>query len=213
MDESSIGIVTGIQPLTDSSLIVRWLSRDFGRVDTVAKGARKPKSSFAGLLDLYYLCEFSMVRGKRSQLHTLREVQLIEPREGLRRDYQWLKQAAYVSEFLRVATELDTPIPEFFDLLAGFLTALPLRRPSQVTVIAFEWRALVLLGLAPPLNSPRIGEDVRLLADWLGNTPWELLDPAVAPPGVSDFARRLGVFMERHMEHLPKHRAEALLAS
>ncbi len=211
MDESSIGIVTGIQPLTDSSLIIRWLSRDFGRVDTVAKGARKPKSSFAGLLDLYYLCEFAMVRGKHSQLHTLKEVQLIEPREGLSRDFQWLRQAAYAADFIRVTTEHDTPIPEFFELLSGFLSVLPSRPPSPLNILAFEWRALDLLGLSPPMNSPRITEDVRILADWLGRTEWQSLDPAQAPPGAADFAKRLGVFMERHMEHQPKHRAEALL--
>ena len=211
MDESSIGIVIGIQPLTDSSLIIRWLSRDFGRIDTVAKGARKPKSSFAGLLDLYYLCEFAMVRGKHSQLCTLREVKLLEPHEGLRRDFQWLRQAAYAADFIRVTTEQDTPIPEFFQLFSGFLEVLQSRPPSPLSILAFEWRALDLLGLAPPLNSARITEDIRILADWLGTTEWPSLDPTQAPPGAADFAKRLGVFMERHMEHLPKHRAEALL--
>ena len=44
-------------PLTETSLIVHWCTHDHGIVKTVAKGARRPKSLFAGKLDLFYLCE------------------------------------------------------------------------------------------------------------------------------------------------------------
>ncbi|MGZ4965246.1 MAG: DNA repair protein RecO, partial [Limisphaerales bacterium] len=71
--ERARGIVLRTRPLTDTSLIVNWLTPDLGRVATVAKGARGPKSSFRGQMDLFYLCDFSFVRSKRSDLHTLRE--------------------------------------------------------------------------------------------------------------------------------------------
>ena len=35
------GLVLRTRPLTETSLIVQWLTRDFGRVATVAKGARR----------------------------------------------------------------------------------------------------------------------------------------------------------------------------
>ena len=41
-------------PLTESSMIVTWCTKDHGLLKTVAKGARRPKSQFSGKLDLFY---------------------------------------------------------------------------------------------------------------------------------------------------------------
>jgi DNA repair protein RecO (recombination protein O) len=76
MDERAQGLVLRVYPLTETSLIVHWLTRDQGRLATVAKGARRPKSPFRGKLDLFYMADFSFGRSRRSELHTLREVSL-----------------------------------------------------------------------------------------------------------------------------------------
>ena len=54
----TIGLVLRTRPLTESSLIVSWLTEHFGRLSTLAKGARRAKSPFSGKLDLLYLAEF-----------------------------------------------------------------------------------------------------------------------------------------------------------
>ena len=55
--ESTAGVVLRLRPLTETSLIVNWLTRDFGRIATVAKGARRPKSPFRGQIDLFYVVD------------------------------------------------------------------------------------------------------------------------------------------------------------
>ena len=40
MDERARGLVLRVYPLTETSLIVNWLTEEFGRLSTVAKGAR-----------------------------------------------------------------------------------------------------------------------------------------------------------------------------
>ena len=84
MIQSATGIILRTRPLTDTSLIVHWLTPDFGRMATVAKGARRLKSPFLGKLDLFYLADFSFSRGRRSDLHLLREVGLRETHGPLR---------------------------------------------------------------------------------------------------------------------------------
>ena len=37
MDERSIGVILRVRPLTETSLIVHWLTPDLGRVATVAR--------------------------------------------------------------------------------------------------------------------------------------------------------------------------------
>ena len=60
--------------LTDSSLIVTWLSGEHGLIKTVAKGARRPKSPFAGSIDLFFGGDVVFERARRGDLHQLREV-------------------------------------------------------------------------------------------------------------------------------------------
>ena len=78
MIQSATGMILRTRPLTETSLILHWLTPDFGRIATVAKGARRPKSPFLGKLDVFYLADFSFSRSRRSDLHALREVSLRE---------------------------------------------------------------------------------------------------------------------------------------
>ena len=91
MLESASGIILRTRLLTETSLIVVWLTAEHGRLSTVAKGARRPKSSYLGKLDLFYEVNFSFHRSRRSELHTLREVLLRETHATLRQDLQSLR--------------------------------------------------------------------------------------------------------------------------
>src|SRR6185369_12632468 len=93
--ERATGIILRTRPLTETSLIVNWLTPEFGRVSTAAKGARRPKSPFAGKLDLFYEADFSFSRSRRSDLHALREVNLRRTHAELRRELGALQQAGY----------------------------------------------------------------------------------------------------------------------
>src|SRR5216683_912002 len=105
MDERTTGLILRTRPLTETSLIIHWLTPDFGRLATVAKGARRPKSPFAGKLDLFYLADFSFQRSRRSELHNLREVSLRELHAALRQDLGRLQQACYATALVEQSTE------------------------------------------------------------------------------------------------------------
>src|SRR6059058_3218985 len=111
MNESTTGLVLRTRLLTETSLIVHWLTSDLGRLATVAKGARRPKSPFLGKLDLFYLADISFTRSLRSELHNLREVSLRETHSVLRQDLGYLQQASYAAALIEQTTEADTPMP------------------------------------------------------------------------------------------------------
>src|SRR5256884_9769171 len=117
MDERAHGIILRVHPLTETSLIIRWLTREFGRLATVAKGARRAKSPFRGKLDLFYLGDFSFSRSRRSELHTLSEVVLRETHSALREELAWLQQASYCAALVEQTTETETPLPTIFPLM------------------------------------------------------------------------------------------------
>ena len=78
MIETATGLVFRTRPLTETSLIVHWLTPHLGRLATVAKGARRVKSPSTASWTCSTSLDFSFSRSPRSELHTLREVILRE---------------------------------------------------------------------------------------------------------------------------------------
>jgi DNA repair protein RecO (recombination protein O) len=114
----------------------------------VAKGARRPKSPFAGKLDLFFEAEISFARSKKSELHTLREVVLKNPREGLRKSYQQVQLASYFVELIELVTESDHSSPELYDLLKRGLDYLEANPPTKRAMLHFESELTRLLGIS-----------------------------------------------------------------
>src|SRR3954462_14375483 len=117
MDERSNGVILRTRALTETSIIVHWLTADQGRIATIAKGARRPKSPFRGKLDLFYEADFSFARSRKSELHTLREVMLREMHSTLRENMGWIQQASYFAALVEQTTEMETPLPKVYQLV------------------------------------------------------------------------------------------------
>ena len=106
--ERTEGIVLRRQSVTESSLIVTWYTREFGKLKTLAKGARRPKGPFQGKIDLFYRDEIVFLPAKRSDLHLLHDCFLEEPHARLRKTVESLTAASYASELVELATERGT---------------------------------------------------------------------------------------------------------
>lgn len=142
------GFITGRMPFGNTSLIVRCLSREAGRLTFMAKGALRPKTPFAGMIDLFYLADFLYQPARTGEIHTLREVKLIEPHIGLRRSYANLLAAQYFANLIETVTEPGTPVPGEFELFAKALGYLCTTDISWRAVDRFEQRILALAGVA-----------------------------------------------------------------
>lgn len=211
MIERTTGLILRTHPLTETSLIVRWLTRDFGRIATVAKGARRPKSLFRGKLDLFYLAEFAFQRSRHSELHNLREVTLCETHEALRCDLTRLRQAAYATRLIEQVTETETPVPGLFQLLADYLAQLPLQPPRPLPVFAFEAKLLRELGLQPDFAHPSLGADAGGLLQKLTDMDWPALSQFNPGPVEETSIRQfLHGFLVYHLGKTPRGRYEAL---
>ena len=142
------GIIVGRMPFGNTSLIVRCITRQAGRLTFMAKGASRPKSPFAGTLDLFYLADFLYQPARTGEMHTLREVKLIEAHLSLRRSYANLLAAQYFAALIETVTESATPVEEEFNLFAKALAYLCETDISWRAVERFEQRILTLAGIA-----------------------------------------------------------------
>ena len=136
--------------LTESSLIVTWLSVSHGRLKTVAKGALRPKSRLTGVLDSLQLCEIRFSPARSGDLHGLKEAVLVDAFVGVRADYHRLTLAAYAVELIEQTTEPEFPVPELMDLLQRLLRFLDANAASPRALRHFESELVRLLGVAEP---------------------------------------------------------------
>ncbi len=211
MIESATGLVLRTYPLTETSLIVHWLTAGLGRIATVAKGARRPKSPFRGKLDLFYLVDFSFSRSRRSDLHNLREVAVRETHNGLREDLERLQQIAYCAALIELATETETPLPAIFKLLRSALSNLETAPPGPQHVFAFELKLLDELGLGPDPATTRLSDGAKAMLVALSALEWsQILNLRFSSAQTTEVERFLNGFLAYHLGRVPKGRDAAL---
>jgi DNA repair protein RecO (recombination protein O) len=209
MEERASGIILRTRPLTETSLIVHWLTPDHGRISCVAKGARRPKSPFVGKLDLFYEADFSFQRSRRSELHTLREVILQRTHAKLREDITRVQQASYFAVLIERTTEMETPLPEIHWLLHQALEAVTEHESGAATVFGFEIKLLATMGVLPPIESLPVA--TQNLAQQLLESNFSRTS---AVPADSETSRQLNRFLRvaigTALERLPLERERTL---
>lgn len=164
--ESTAAILLRLTRLTESSLIVTWYGENCGLIKTVAKGARRRGSPFAGKLDLFFGAEIGYARARRGDLHALREVAVSDWRQQLRTTYGSTLLAAYFCQMVEQAVEPEHPDAAMHDLLHRALEHVDQKGPSMKAFLHFEREVARLLGVA---NDPRGAAGA--LAEAIGRLP------------------------------------------
>jgi DNA repair protein RecO (recombination protein O) len=136
--QSTAAILLRKRKFSDTSLIVSWCTESLGCIQTIAKGALRAKTPFAGKLDLFFETEISVVPSRKSTLHTLTEVVVKDPFVGIRKNYLRTQTAAYFVELIEICTERDHHEPELFDLLRRAFGYLDQNDPNLRAISYFE---------------------------------------------------------------------------
>jgi len=148
--ETTRAILLRKRKLSDTSLIVSWCTDSLGCIRTVAKGARRARSPFAGKIDLFFEAEIQIKRSKKSDLHTLTEVALKEPFAGIRENLRRTQTASYFVELIEICTEADHHEPDLFALLRRAFAYLNARDPDVRAVFHFEAELARITGVHDP---------------------------------------------------------------
>lgn len=144
-------ICLAVHPFSRTSHVVNWLTPN-GRVDTVVKGAVRPKSAFLGQYDANYTCEIVYYTRGTGGLHALRACAPLVMREYLRTDYRAALMAEYYRYLAAQLAPLGREAQRSYRLLGDALDALAsatdaVRRVTQL--VRVELQALDLAGIRP----------------------------------------------------------------
>lgn len=154
-------LVLSTSPYSETTLIVRLLSREEGVVRALAKGARRMKEQNAAAFDLFARVRVSVRLASEDRLGTIRAVELVRDWPWLRSDLRRLALASVALETLGAVAELSPPEPFFFDEACSFLERMgPAAAPGSLAC------ALLLRLLHHAGHPPEV--DVSLLEPSVG---------------------------------------------
>ncbi len=147
--EQSSAIVLRTIEFSETSLIVSLLTRDFGRVSAIAKGARRPKGPFEGALDLLAVCRVVVLMKSSDSLDLLTEAKLHRRFRGGEKSLERLYAGYHIAEMLRLMTDEHDPYPEVYDLAIESLQQIDGTGDVASTLLFFDVSVLRLLGHSP----------------------------------------------------------------
>ena len=135
----------------EADRILQLLTPDHGKISVIAKGVRREKSKLAGGIELFAVCDVSVIPGKgdmgtltSSRLDTF-YAHIMEEYERLQLGYEAIKQVTHAAE---AVTD-----PAFFELLATMLASLDNREIDEKITATWFWLQLsILLGVGLNLS-------------------------------------------------------------
>ena len=145
-----VGIVLRARHLGEADRVFTVLTFERGKIDVVAKGVRRSRSSFAGRLEFMNEVSLDLHHGRSFDVITGADV--IASRFDAIVAPDAFATASLVAEYIDACCEPEQPMPEVYALLRGVLGAF--ERVGQPTDLLprFELRLLHAIGLGPQLE-------------------------------------------------------------
>jgi DNA repair protein RecO (recombination protein O) len=137
----------------DYDSIVTFLALEYGKVSLMAKGARKSRKRFAGVLELFSVLNVTWNQGRGRGLPILQEATVICPFEQLRTNIVRTAYASYWCELVYQWMQQGQKLPAVYELLEHVLHELNGGNISEeVLHVAFQLHFMQMNGFAPTLD-------------------------------------------------------------
>lgn len=149
---TSAGITLVRTDYGEADRIVTFLTPHFGKVRTMAKGVRRPKSKLAGGIELFSISDLTLIKGK-GELHTLVSSRLKIHFGDIVTD---ITRTMLGYDMLKIINRVleDEGGEEFFELLRDSLEMLNnLKAPVELAEASFLMRLMRILGHEPNLTA------------------------------------------------------------
>ncbi len=143
------GIVLKGRDYREADQLLTIATPNFGRVEAIVKGVRKPRSRLRSGTQQLCRSHFLFYAGKN--LATVTQCELQSLFAPLRQDLKRLAYAYYLLEVTEAVLLPGQAAPKIYNLLNQSLKLLIITKPS-LTARAFEARILKILGLHPQLD-------------------------------------------------------------
>lgn len=146
-------IILKKQDIRETSLMVVFYTRDFGKLRGLIKGVRGPKGPLGYQVQVFTLNKIVFYDTKRSGVHTVSQCDLIDFFEPIRKDILKTSYAFYFIELADLFTAERDKNEKIFELLLKSLEFLKKEASPRRISRIFEIKLLMFSGIMPRLES------------------------------------------------------------
>ncbi len=146
-------IVLSKRDFRETSLIVNFYTREFGKLSGILKGIRKEPDKFASSLEPFSLNDIVFYKHSATTLHLVSQCDLKNNFTPIRQNMFKVGMASIVLELIDAVMQLDDRNEDIFNLGVDTLSGLVSNNnPDKITTI-FKIKMLSLSGFKPNLDS------------------------------------------------------------
>ncbi len=143
-------ISLGRTDYSDSSQIITFYTRDYGKIHTIAKGFKRSSGRHSSrAIDLLTRYQILFIKKQHTQLHTLTEAVLQDNYQSLRNNLDRYYKAAYTAELVNEFTEENDPCEPLFEAFLDTLAGISVDADTTLRLLVFEIKMLRIVGYLP----------------------------------------------------------------
>jgi len=146
-------IILRERDLRETSLLVTFYTRDFGKIKGLIKGVRGPKGPLGYQVQVFTLNKIVFYESKKADIHIVSQCDLTDFFEDIRKDIVKTGYAYYFVELVDALTESNEKSAEIFELLLNSLNLLKGDASPKRVARILEIKLLALSGVMPRLDA------------------------------------------------------------
>lgn len=207
----TIALILKRRDMGESDRLLTLLTPHHGKIEALAKGARKPTSAKSGHVELFTRADMLIAKGR--SLDIITQAELEQAYLPLREDLLRGAYASYCAELLdRFTADSDVVSLPLFALLDETFSRLCLDEDVRRVTRFYELRLLELVGFRPSLQACVITQEVLLPEDQY----FSFLEGGVVSPEGAHHATQLvelplkTLKLLRHLQRTPYKQLSAL---
>ncbi|MDD5116240.1 MAG: DNA repair protein RecO [Candidatus Omnitrophica bacterium] len=146
-------LILNKRDIRETSIIIDFYSREFGKLSGLLKGIRAEPHKFASNLEPFSLNEIIFYRKTRSSIHLVSQADKLSDFSAIRSSIEKTTQAGFMMEMIASIMQPEDKNEEVFDLALASLKEMETNyNPSKIATI-FKIKMLNLSGFKPHFDS------------------------------------------------------------
>lgn len=147
------GIILQISSYREYDQLVTFYFRRNGKMTVVARGAKRSRKRFIGLISKFNHIGCELKKGKRSTLMELEEGSLISAPMANAKTFESLIYGSYLLDLVLNFTRDQHANSQLFEIILSAISGLAENRNPEGLIRRFEWNILTITGYRPELNN------------------------------------------------------------
>jgi len=147
------GLVLNKRDLRETSLIVDFYTKEFGKICGILKGIRTDPKKFASNLEPFSLNEIIFYRKTHSHIHLVSQADKTDNFTRARQSIERATAASFMMEMINSVMQLEDKNEEIFNLALSSLKELETNYNPEKIATIFKIKMLNLSGFKPHFDS------------------------------------------------------------